>query len=66
MSIICTPKSPTLPANRRSRPAGRNEFVQGIDLLAAPHRAGASMCKPFERPVLLQVTVYKEPRAARS
>ena len=41
----------------------RQKYARKAYLLAA-QRAPAS--KPFERPVLLQVTVYKGPREARS
>jgi hypothetical protein len=48
-----------LPANG---PRGR--YARKAYLLAAQRRASVS--KPFERPVLLQVIVYKGPRPARS
>jgi len=41
----------------------RGKYARKACLLAAQR---VSVSKPFERPVLLQVTVFKEPRPART
>jgi len=42
----------------------RTRYIRKAYLLAAQRRTSVS--KPFERPVLLQVTVLKGPRPSRS
>jgi hypothetical protein len=54
-------------AQKMLSPGGpRGKYARKAYLLAAQRRASVSVSKPFERPVLLQVTVFKGPRAARN